>query len=145
MTRRRAIVNPLLVLVLLLFAGIATAAEAPADTKSAPAANAMPEGMKQYWFVMLSRGPRRGEAISTERGAELQAGHMAHMEAQHAAGKLVLAGPFGDDGNWRGIQIYDAASKDEVEAICAEDPAVKAGRLACEIHPWWGQVGTALK
>ena len=114
--------------------------EAAASTDSG-----MPEGMKQYWFVMLSKGPKRDEPITPERSAELQAGHMAHMVAQHEAGRLVLAGPFGDDGAWRGIQIYDAGSKDEVEAICAEDPAVKAGRLACEVHPWWGQVGTTLK
>lgn len=112
--------------------------------KAAPAP-AMPENMKQYWFVTLSRGPRRGETITPERAAELQAGHMAHMGEQHEAGRLVMAGPFGDDGDVRGIQIYDAASKEEVEAICAEDPAVKAGRLACEVRPWWGQVGTTLK
>lgn len=112
---------------------------------AAPAASGMPDGMKQYWFVMLKRGPKRAEPISPERGAELQAGHMAHMAEQHAAGRLVMAGPFGDDGDWRGIQIYDAGSQAEVEAICAEDPAVQAGRLACEVHPWWGQVGTTLK
>lgn len=111
----------------------------------APKRGGMPEGMKQYWFVMLSKGPKRDEPIEPERAAALQAGHMAHMTAQHEAGRLVLAGPFGDDGNWRGIQVYDAGSKEEVEAICAEDPAVKAGRLACEVRPWWGQVGTTLK
>lgn len=121
-----------------------------ADRSDKPDASAstnsgMPEGMKQYWFVMLSKGPKRDEPITPERGAELQAGHMAHMAAQHEAGRLVLAGPFGDDGAWRGIQIYDAGSKAEVEAICADDPAVKAGRLACDVHPWWGQVGTTLK
>lgn len=122
----------------------ASAAEPVPDSTEPAKAPAVGE-MKQYWFVMLSRGPRRGETISPERSAELQAGHMAHMSEQHAAGRLVLAGPFGDDGDWRGIQIYDAASKEAVEAICAEDPAVKAGRLACTVHPWWGAVGTALK
>lgn len=112
---------------------------------AASASSGMPAGMKQYWFVMLSKGPKRNELISPEQGAELQAGHMAHMAAQHEAGRLVMAGPFGDDGEWRGIQIYDADSKDAVEAICAEDPAVKAGRLTCDVHPWWGQVGTTLK
>lgn len=121
-----------------------------AQDASTPAANAarasgMPTGMKQYWFVMLVRGPKRDEPITPERAAELQAGHMAHMTAQHAAGRLVMAGPFGDDGPWRGLQIFDAGSQAEVEAICGEDPSVKAGRLACEVHPWWGEVGTALK
>jgi uncharacterized protein YciI len=128
--------------------GAARAHSEPPATEPAPARAAgtgMPEGMKQYWFVMLKRGPRRDEVISAERSAQLQAGHMAHMGEQHAAGRLVMAGPFGDDGDWRGIQIYDAGSQAEVEAICADDPAVQAGRLACEVHPWWGQVGTTLK
>jgi uncharacterized protein YciI len=135
----------------LALCGLATAASAQSDASAGAAAPAkaagtgMPEGMKQYWFVMLKRGPRRDEVISAEHSAQLQAGHMAHMGEQHAAGRLVMAGPFGDDGDWRGIQIYDAASQAEVEAICAADPAVQAGRLACEVHPWWGQVGTALK
>ncbi len=135
-----------------LVAAVAFAVEPAADPAAQPVSdNATPTSapvpgeMKQYWFVMLSKGPRRGETISSERAAELQAGHMAHMGEQHAAGRLVLAGPFGDDGDWRGIQIYDAASQEAVEAICAEDPAVKAGRLACTVHPWWGAVGTALK
>lgn len=125
-----------------------SAAASPTETDATAEATAKPPAdgeMKQYWFVMLSRGPRRGETISPERSAELQAGHMAHMGEQHAAGRLVLAGPFGDDGDWRGIQIYDAGNKEQVEAICAEDPAVKAGRLACSVHPWWGAVGTTLK
>jgi uncharacterized protein YciI len=126
-----------------VFSSLVIASDETPTTTSRAAA--MPEGMKQYWFVMLSKGPRRDELISAERSAELQAGHMEHMEAQHAAGRLVLAGPFGDDGPWRGIQIYVAGSKAEGEAICADDPAVKAGRLACAVHPWWGQVGTTLK
>ncbi|MFB9067512.1 YciI family protein [Pseudofulvimonas gallinarii] len=126
-------------------APVPVVAEAPAAAPAAQAASGMPEGMKQYWFVMLSKGPRRGEAITPERAAGLQAGHMAHMAAEHEAGRLVMAGPFGDDGDWRGIQIYDAGSREEVEAICARDPAVEAGRLACEVRPWWGQVGTTLK
>ncbi len=125
--------------------GPVTAQAPEAKEKAAAGASAMPPGMKQYWFVMLMRGPKRDEPVTPERAAELQAGHMAHMTAQHAAGRLVMAGPFGDDGAWRGIQIFDAGSQAEVEAICAEDPAVKAGRLACEVHPWWGEVGTTLK
>lgn len=122
----------------------AAAPEAVADDPVPAAAESAP-AMKQYWFVMLSRGPRRGEPMADEEVAALQRGHMAHMAQEHAAGRLVLAGPFGDDGDWRGIQVYDAGSREEVEAICARDPAVAAGRLACEVKPWWSQPGTVLK
>lgn len=126
-------------------ASLGLAAEPAPDTHDPAATNAEPAPMKQYWFVMLSKGPRREEPIEQAQAAELQAGHMAHMAAEHAAGRLLLAGPFGDDGDWRGIQIYDAENQAQVEAICARDPAVIAGRLACTVHPWWGQVGTTLK
>lgn len=135
-----------LALALLWPSGQASAAASePADDPAPPAAAQAPPAMKQYWFVMLSRGPRRAEPMADEEVAALQRGHMAHMAQEHAAGRLVLAGPFGDDGDWRGIQIYDAGSREEVEAICARDPAVAAGRLACEVRPWWSQPGTVLK
>jgi uncharacterized protein len=52
-------------------------------------------------------------------------------------GKIIVAGPFGDDGNWRGIFIFNCDTKEEVEALVKSDPAVAAGRLDYEIHPWW--------
>ena len=93
--------------------------------------------MKQYYFVMLSRGPRRSEVTDTAIINKLQAGHMANIGKLAEMGKLLVAGPFGDDGNWRGIFIFDAGSKEEVEGYLKDDPAIAAGRLAYEIHPWW--------
>lgn len=93
--------------------------------------------MKQYYFVMLSRGARRHEITDTTIIKKLHAGHMANITRLAEMGKILVAGPFGDDGNWRGIFIFDAASKEEVEGYLKEDPAIAAGRLAYEIHPWW--------
>jgi uncharacterized protein YciI len=109
---------------------------------AAPAAPALPPGMKQYWFVMLKKGPKRDQ--SPEEAKQLQAGHMANMQAYAAMGKLQIAGPFMDDGDWRGIFILDVPDRASAEAMCNDDPAVKAGRLACEIHPWLGMAGSAL-
>ncbi|MBX3726565.1 MAG: hypothetical protein KF823_11695 [Xanthomonadales bacterium] len=134
------------VLTALLAAALGASPALAAGTDTAQdAAAAEPPAMKEYWFVMLVRGPRRGEPMPEEEIAALQRGHMAHMAAEHAAGRLLLAGPFGDDGDWRGIQIYDAGGREEVEAICARDPAVAAGRLACDVRPWWSQPGATLK
>lgn len=110
---------------------------------AAPAAPALPPGMKQYWFVMLKRGPKRDQ--SPEEAKQLQAGHMANIQAYATMGKLQIAGPFMDDGDWRGIFILDVPDRAAAEAMCNDDPAVKAGRLACEIHPWLSQVGASLK
>jgi len=52
-------------------------------------------------------------------------------------GKLKVAGPFGDEGKWIGLFIFDCETKEEVEKLLKTDPAVAAGRLNYEIHPWW--------
>jgi uncharacterized protein YciI len=101
--------------------------------------------MKQYWFVMLMKGKDRDKITDTAVINKLQAGHMANMQVMADAGKLMVAGPFGDDGNWRGVFIFDAASKEEVEKLLQTDPAIKAGRLDYEIHPWWTAKGTVFK
>ena len=62
---------------------------------------------------------------------------MANIRALWQARKLVIAGPLGDDGDLRGIFVFDVATLDEAKALVASDPAVKAGRLVAEIHPWW--------
>jgi uncharacterized protein YciI len=41
-----------------------------------------------------------------------------------------------DDTPMRGIVVYRAASVDEARALASEDPAVKAGRLVLDAHPW---------
>ena len=59
--------------------------------------------IKQYWFVMLIRGNNRTQDSVTS--AKIQEGHMANINKLYYEGKLKVAGPFGDDGNWRG-DIY---------------------------------------
>lgn len=101
--------------------------------------------IKQYYFVMLTKGARRDEIKDTAIINKLQAGHMANMERLSKEGKLMLAGPFGDDGNWRGIFVFDAESEDEVKGLLATDPAIKAGRLDYEIHPWYTAMNSVFK
>ena len=91
--------------------------------------------IRQYFFVMLTAGKNRTQDSVT--AATIQEGHMANIRKLYADGKLKVAGPFGDDGNWRGIFIFDCATKEDVEQLLQTDPAVKSGRLAFEIHPWY--------
>jgi len=101
--------------------------------------------MKQYWFVMLLTGKRRDEIKDTNVINKLQAGHVANIQRLADMEKLIVAGPFGDNGQWRGIFIFDAANKEEVEGYLKTDPAIAAGRLDYEIHPWWTARGTVFK
>ena len=91
--------------------------------------------VRQYWFVMLTKGSNRTQDSTT--AAKIQEGHMANINRLYYEGKLKVAGPFGDDGDWRGIFIFDCPTKEEVENLLKTDPAVATGRLAYDIHPWW--------
>lgn len=91
--------------------------------------------IRQYWFVMLTAGNNRTQDSVT--AAKIQEGHMANINKLYYDGKIKVAGPFGDDGKWRGIFIFDCQTKEEVEKLLKTDPAVSSGRLTYEIHPWW--------
>ena len=94
-----------------------------------------PPGLASYYLVLLTRGPEwtAEKTAATER---IQTAHLANIAKLHDAGKLVLAGPFTDDGNWRGIFIFKTSSIEEAKSLVENDPAVQAGRLTYEIHPW---------
>src|SRR5437868_9332005 len=100
------------------------------EVKSSP-----PPGLASYYFVLLTRGPQ-WTAEKTPTTEKIQADHLANITKLHDAGKLVLAGPFTDDGNWRGVFIFKTSSIEETKSLVESDPAVQAGRLTYEIHPW---------
>ena len=96
--------------------------------------------MKQYFFVFLNAVPDRPELDSAE-AMDIQKGHLANISKMWEEGKCILAGPFMDNHNTRGILIMDVASKEEVEELLKNDPAITNGRLTAEIRPWYGPVG----
>jgi uncharacterized protein len=94
----------------------------------------------QYWFVMLTKGTNRSQDSTT--AVKIQEGHMANITKLYNEGKLKVAGPFGDEGDWLGIFIFDSKAdgcktKEDLEKLLTTDPAIAAGRLNYEIHPWW--------
>lgn len=93
-------------------------------------------GMKTYIMAYLKRGPNRSQDSAT--AAELQRAHLDNINRMAQEGMLVLAGPFLDDGDVRGIYIFNVQTVEEAEALTKTDPAIKAGRLEMELHPWYG-------
>jgi len=93
-------------------------------------------GMRKYVVALLKAGPNRGQ--SKAEAQRLQRAHLDNIHRLAEAGKLVLAGPFTDGGELRGIYIFNVPSLKEAQALTATDPAVKAGRLVMELHPWFG-------
>ncbi|WP_018477059.1 YciI family protein [Pontibacter roseus] len=113
-----------------------------AASQKAPESNAEAPEMKTYYMALLKKGPY--QPTDTAEVNSIQRGHMAHIRKMAADGKLVMAGPFLDNGDLRGIFIFDVASLAEAKALTEADPAVKAGKLIMELHPWMSQRGTKL-
>lgn len=99
--------------------------------------------MQQYYMVFLKSGPNRSQD-STE-AAELQKKHLAHLSRLYEEGYTSLTGPMGDDGEIRGIVVFNTATQKEADSLARLDPMVKAGRLEVEVHPWWVAKGGKLK
>ena len=93
-------------------------------------------GMKTYIMVFLKAGPNRvKDSVARE---QLQKAHLKNIMRLAAEGKLIVAGPFLDDQDIKGIFIFNVGTVDEAKKLADSDPAVKAGSLIMELHPWYG-------
>jgi uncharacterized protein YciI len=89
------------------------------------------------YLGFLKRGPNRKEGDGkTPEVQELQKAHIANINRLAEMKKLVVAGPFGDDGDLRGIFVFRVGSMKEAEELTATDPMIKIDRLRLELHPW---------
>jgi uncharacterized protein YciI len=93
-------------------------------------------GMRQYVMAFLKAGPNRDQDSAT--AANLQRAHLDNITRLAEEGKLVVAGPFMDDFEVRGIYLFAVESLEEARALTATDPAIQSGRLEMELHPWYG-------
>ena len=128
-----------LVLLLIIFAGCIKETPDPESTFNSNLAEktgADKYGMKQYVIAFLKAGHSRDQDSTT--AAQLQRAHLDNITRLAEEGKLVLAGPFTDDGEIRGIYIFNVKTVEEARALTETDPAIKAGRLFMELHPWYG-------
>jgi uncharacterized protein YciI len=92
--------------------------------------------MQTYQLALLLKGANR-KADDDPETQRIQAGHMAHIRRMGDAGQLVAAGPFVEDQALRGIFVFKLESLEAAKAAAAQDPAVQAGRLVLDIHPWY--------
>ncbi|WP_298417621.1 hypothetical protein [uncultured Kordia sp.] len=99
--------------------------------------------MQQYFIAFLKKGENRSQ--SKEVADSLQGLHMAHLGKMYELGYADISGPFGDDGDIRGITIYNVPTFEMADSLANSDPMVKAGRLKIEMHPWWAAKGFPLR
>ena len=99
--------------------------------------------MQQYFMAFLKSGPNREQSKSELDS--LQTLHLAHLKRMYVEGYADISGPFGDDGEIRGITIYNVPTLKIADSLANLDPMVKAQRLEIEIHPWWAAKGYPLR
>jgi len=97
----------------------------------------MPLKMNIVYLGFLKKGPNRKEGDSkTPEVQALQKAHIDNINRLAETKKLVVAGPFGDDGELRGIFVFRVASLKDAQELAATDPMIKIDRLRLELHPW---------
>lgn len=99
--------------------------------------------MQQYFMAFLKRGPNKSR--SKEEADSLQRLHLAHLSRMYELGFADISGPFGDDGEIRGITIYNTPTQEMADSLAHLDPLVQLGILNIEIHPWWAAKGFPLR
>ena len=96
--------------------------------------------MTTYYVGFLYRG-ENWSPEQTPESEQIQRDHLANIERLAEAGQLLLAGPFVDDTDLRGMFVFKVDSMEEARALCDSDPAVQAGRLRVELRPWYSAEG----
>lgn len=100
-----------------------------------------PPAFASYSLVVLMRGPA-ADKIPADKLEEILQAHLAHLRAMGESGKMLVAGPLGDqpDPSWRGLCLY-RTSLEEARQLAEADPAVQAGRLRVEVMTWYVEDG----
>lgn len=99
--------------------------------------------MQQYYMAFLKKGPNR----STNKAVtdSLQKLHLEHLGNMYYHGYADISGPFADDGDIRGVTIYNVPTLKMADSLANIDPMVQAGHLVIEMHPWWAAKGFPLR
>lgn len=94
----------------------------------------VPKNLKPYFLGLLRRGPRWNEIEGAE-AAELLPRHLAYLREQSEAGRYKVAGPVLNESEFAGLLLISAETLEAATVLAENDPGVRAGRLAVEVHP----------
>jgi uncharacterized protein len=94
-------------------------------------------GMKNYIFVVLKTGTANITDKTTRDS--LFRGHMNNIAKMAEMGKLIVAGPFGNnEDGMRGIFILDVISIDEAKELLQSDPTIREKIFEPLFYQWYG-------
>lgn len=85
-----------------------------------------------YHVIIHSPGPQWVKSLSFREQPGIEA-HINYMSSLSEGKKLWEGGPFLDNSGGMAVCI---GTKEEVEIMASDDPAVKAGLLRFTIKPW---------
>jgi uncharacterized protein YciI len=100
-------------------------------------------GMKSYIFVILKTGPNK--ITNKDTLNTLFAGHFANINNLAREGKLIVAGPMGNnDKSYRGIFILNVKTFEEANALLENDPTIKQKFFDVELYEWYGSAALSV-
>ena len=89
-------------------------------------------GMRNYVLIILKTGPKT--IPEGKERDEIFKGHFANIHRLADEGKLVVAGPFGDKNDWRGMFIFNVETVEDAQKLTATDPVIKSGLMVADYH-----------
>jgi uncharacterized protein YciI len=138
--------NKCIVAALMLVFSIRSAGQADKsryDKALADSLGADEYGMKMYVFVILKTGENKTEDKIIKDS--LFRGHMNNIGRLARMGKLVVAGPFGQNKKeFRGLFILNVKTIEEAKTLLETDPAIKAKIFETELFQWYGSAALPL-
>ncbi len=94
-------------------------------------------GMKSYVLVILKKGPN--DMSDKNLRAEYFQTHFSNIRKLSNEGKLVVAGPLGENhNNYRGIFIMNARNFDDVNKMLQADLTIKEKIFEVEMYSLYG-------
>ncbi|MDQ7049333.1 MAG: YciI family protein [Enterobacterales bacterium] len=93
-------------------------------------------GMRSYVLVVLKTGP--SVIKDKDKRNDIFRGHFANMKRLAAQKQLILAGPFMDAGDSRGLYIFNVETVEQAKKLVETDPAVAAGVFVAEYRKYYG-------
>ncbi len=108
-----------------------------AFVQSAPAQESKAQKPRQFIYVLHLVPRLYDDKAWTPEDKAAVAGHLANFKAAAQSGQLILAGRTMEPGDKTfGIAIFEASDEGAARKFMESDPAVSAGVMTAELHPF---------